>query len=187
MTGLATPDARELIRRMARGDRVAFGDLYDRYARLVLSLALRIVHSQTDAEEVLQEVFWQAWRDAGRYDPNRGSPEAWLVTLARTRAIDVLRSARRVKERGGADLLPRAADPTPGAAERLEARELVVGALNGLSAPQREALELAYYEGLTQTEIAARTGAPLGTVKTRIRDGLARLRTALAAQGWTAS
>jgi RNA polymerase sigma-70 factor (ECF subfamily) len=165
---------------MAGGDRDAFARFYDRYAPLVFPLILRIVRGREDGAEVLQEVFWEAWRGAASYDRARGSPEAWLVTKARARAIDRVRSVRR---RGGTFVAPldeavaaAPAEPGPDAAERAEGRGIVQGALARLPEPQREVIELAYYGGLTQTEIAERLKQPLGTVKTRIRLGLERLR-----------
>jgi len=176
----------DLIRMMASGDREAFGRFYDRYACLVYSLILRIVGVRGDADEVLQEVFWEAWQGAAAYDPARGSPEAWIVMRARTRAIDRVRSVRR---RGETFVAPVddglvAAPPGPGgdAAERAADRGLVTGALAELPPAQREVIELAYYGGLTQTEIAARLDQPLGTVKTRMRTGLERLREILGRQ-----
>jgi RNA polymerase sigma-70 factor, ECF subfamily len=167
---------------MAEGDRAAFKAFYDQYARQVYPFILRIVREPADAADVLQEVFWEAWQSAGSYDPGRGSAEAWLFTRARTRAIDRVRAVRRRSETFVAPLDERvAAAPEPGrdAAERMEDRDLVVGALGRLSESQREVLELAYYGGLTQTEIAERLKQPLGTVKTRIRLGLERLREVL--------
>lgn len=170
----------ELIQRMAAGDREAFGRFYDRYAPLAYSLIVRIVRDAADAADVLQEVFWETWRGAAAYDPARGSPEAWLITRARTRAIDRVRSARR---RGETFMAPldeavAAAPAEPGGdpATRVGDRAAVAGALSRLPGPQREVIELAYYGGLTQTEIAERVKQPLGTVKTRIRLGLERLR-----------
>jgi RNA polymerase sigma-70 factor, ECF subfamily len=173
-------DGAELIRRMAGGDRDAFARVYDRYAPLVFSVIMRIVRAREDAAEVLQEVFWEAWRGAASYDGARGSPEAWLVTRARARAIDRIRSIRRRGETFVAPvdegLAAAPSEPGPDAAERAEGRGLVHGALARLPEPQREVIELAYYGGLTQTEIAERLKQPLGTVKTRIRLGLERLR-----------
>ncbi len=167
----ASPEA--AINRMRCGDDSGLAELYDRYASLVNGLALRILRDPADAQDVLQAVFLQAWRQADRYDSSRGAPEAWLCTIARTRALDHLRRRAVLKER------PEVAGPphpsVPPTVEKLAVR----GALAELSKPQREALELAYYEGLTQTEIAARLGEPLGTIKTRIRSGMARLRVAL--------
>jgi RNA polymerase sigma-70 factor (ECF subfamily) len=170
----------DLIRRMAAGDREAFGRFYDRYSPLVFPLILRIVRDRSDAADVLQDVFWEAWQGAALYDPARGTPEAWMITRARTRAIDRVRALRR---RGETFVPPiddglAAAPPEPGgdAAERAEDRGIIQGALEALPLAQRQVIELAYYAGLTQTEIAERLQQPLGTVKTRIRLGLERLR-----------
>jgi RNA polymerase sigma-70 factor (ECF subfamily) len=178
-----TEEALELILRMAQGDRTALEGLYDRYAQLVFNVAVRILRNHADAEEVVQEVFWQAWRQAGRYEPARGAPWAWLVTLTRARAIDAFRARGPHRRRVELPLSLVATDPVVPPAEQLAEKQLVTGALDGLAATQRELLELAYYEGLTQTEIAARTGVPLGTVKTRLRAGLGRLRDSLLGKG----
>ncbi len=176
---MATPV--DLIRAMAAGDRDAFARFYDRYASLVYPLIVRIVRDRTDAAEVLQDVFWEAWQSAGTYDAARGTPEAWVVMRARARAIDRVRSVRRRSETFAMPLdegaVAMGADPVEDPAERAEVRSAVLGALGELSPAQREVLELAYYGGLTQTEIAERIKQPLGTVKTRIRSGLERLRT----------
>ena len=169
----------ELIRDMAAGNRDALAQLYDRYAARVLPFVLRIVRERADAVEVLQDVFWEAWRGAAAYDPSRGTPEAWIITRARTRAIDRVRPVRR---RGETFVAATAGPPPPpggDAVMRPEDRQLVAGALAQLSEAQREVIELAYYSGLTQTEIAERLEQPLGTVKTRIRLALARLREAV--------
>jgi len=142
---------------MAAGTRDAFAQFYDRYAPLVLPFVLRIVRDRADAADILQDTFWETWRGAAAYDPSRGTPEAWIITRARTRAIDRVRAVRR---RG----------------ETFVAPVDEAGALAQLSGAQREVVELAYYSGLTQTEIAERLEQPLGTVKTRIRLALARLR-----------
>jgi RNA polymerase sigma-70 factor, ECF subfamily len=169
-----------LVRRMAAGDREAFGAFYDRYAPLVYPLIVRIVRDRTDAADVLQEVFWEAWQGATAYDAARGTPEAWMITRARTRAIDRVRALRRRGETfvpaldEGLTAAP--AEAGGDAAERAEDRRLVLSALEELPPAQRQAIELAYYAGLTQTEIAERLKEPLGTVKTRIRLGLERLR-----------
>jgi RNA polymerase sigma-70 factor (ECF subfamily) len=171
-----TPGA-DLIRAMAAGDRDAFARFYDRYAPLVFPLVLRIVRDRADAADVIQDVFWEAWRGAAAYDPGRGTPEAWIVMRARTRAIDRVRSVTRRSETFVAPLDEAAATPSsPDAADRAADRQLVASALGELSPPQREVIELAYYAGLTQTEIAERLEQPLGTVKTRIRLALTRLR-----------
>ncbi|MGH7391267.1 MAG: sigma-70 family RNA polymerase sigma factor [Candidatus Rokuibacteriota bacterium] len=174
------PAGSELIRKMAAGDGDAFGRFYDRYAPLVYPLIVRIVRARGDADDVLQEVFWEAWQGASAYDPNRGTPEAWIVMRARTRAIDRVRSVRRRNDTFVAPVdeavAPARSEPGGDAAERAAHRGLVAGALARLPESQREAIELAYYGGLTQTEIAERLKQPLGTVKTRMRIGLERLR-----------
>jgi RNA polymerase sigma-70 factor (ECF subfamily) len=159
-----------LLHRLTGGDTAALGEFYDLYAGLVNGLALRILRNTAEAEDVVQEVFVQVWRQADRYDPSRGSAEAWLCTIARTRALDRLRrrSARREES---VDVAP-ASSAAPKTEEALAVRK----ALATLSEDQRQALELAYYDGLTQTEIAERLGAPLGTIKTRIRTAMIRLR-----------
>jgi RNA polymerase sigma-70 factor (ECF subfamily) len=173
----------ELIRRMAAGDREAFARFYDRYAPLVYPLVLRIVRDRADAADVLQDVFWEVWQGALTYDAARGTPEAWMITRARTRAIDRVRAVRRRSETFVPPVdegLAAAPVETGGdAAERAEDRGIISAALDRLSPAQREAIELAYYAGLTQTEIATRLKQPLGTVKTRIRLGLERLREAV--------
>src|SRR5262245_38353992 len=181
---VSTSPPAALLTEMARGQLAALEQFYDRYAQLVYNLVLRVVRNRADGDEVVQEVFLQTWRDASRYDPSRGTPEAWVVTLARSRAIDALRAARRRGERIGTRLTRDIADPTPTEASQVADRRSMTGALGELSPAQRELLELAYYEGLTQTEIATRTGLPLGTVKTRIRTGLERLREALPGREW---
>jgi len=168
-----------LIRRVAGGDRQAFADLYDRYAPLAFGLIRRVVLQAAEAEEVLQEVFWQVWLDAGNYDPGRGSPEAWLLNRARSRAIDRLRANRRRGETFVApvdDAIARAPDATANPSVVAEGRQLTETALALLPSRERQVIQLAFYEGLTQSEIARRLGEPLGTVKTRTRTGLTRLR-----------
>lgn len=170
--------AARLVQRAAGGDRRALAELYELHGGRAYALALRILHAPHDAEEIVQETFLEAWRRAAQYDPGRGAPAAWLCTIARTRALDRLRS-RSVGSRtldGAAGEPPPAPPPTPlETAERRETRERVNVALGTLPPEQRLALELAYFEGLTQTEIAARTGDPLGTVKTRVRLALEKL------------
>jgi RNA polymerase sigma-70 factor (ECF subfamily) len=170
----------DLIRAMAAGDRDAFARFYDRYAPLVFPLVLRIVRDRADAADVLQDTFWEAWRGAAAYDPARGTPEAWIVMRARARAIDRVRAMRRREETFVAPVDESRAS-VPGsfggdAAASAEDRQLVATALALLPQSQREVIELAYFAGLTQTEIAERLEQPLGTVKTRIRMALARLR-----------
>lgn len=175
----------EVIRRVAAGDSDALALLYDRYARAVYSLALRIVADPAEAEDLVQEVFSQAWRQAGRYDVRRGPIVAWLLTIARSRAIDRVR-ARRAKPDG---LLMSDERRAQQIADPAEPQEQVVVtadeiarlrvALQKLPMVQRLAIELAFFEGLSHSEIAERLEQPLGTVKTRIRLGLLRLRDAM--------
>lgn len=177
-------DPAVLVLQIARGDRQAFGRFYDRYGSLVFTFAMRLLRVRSEAEDLLQEVFLQAWRQAATYSPERGSPEAWLVTITRSRAIDKLRSMRkREKSIARTDTVEGTeigARVESGAAQS-EAKLVVQDALAGLPEAQRRVLELAYFDGLTQSEIAARLGEPLGTVKTRMRAGLERLRGLLAA------
>jgi RNA polymerase sigma-70 factor, ECF subfamily len=179
-----------LIERMASGDGAALRTLYDQHARGVFSLAVRILRSQQDAEDLVQDVFVQAWRQAGRYDAGRGTVAAWLLMQTRSRAIDKLRSRHARPEGTEADgILEQQRDPAAGAdvqVVRLEQADAIRRAVENLPHGQRAALELAYYEGLTHVEIAERLEEPLGTVKTRIRQGLLRLRDALATSGGTA-
>jgi len=182
---MSTGTGPELIRQMAIGDREAFARFYDRYSPLVYPLILRIVRSRADADDVVQEVFWECWQAAPSYDPARGTPEAWVLTRARARAIDRVRAVRRRTETFVAPLdeaIAARAEAGGDAAERTADRSLVAGVLGGLPDGQREIIELAYYGGLTQTEIAERLKQPLGTVKTRMRLGLERLREAVRRQ-----
>jgi RNA polymerase sigma-70 factor (ECF subfamily) len=172
-----------LIARIAAGDRDAFSRFYDLLAPTAFGLIRRVLRDPEAAAEVLQEVFWQVWREAPRYDPTRGSPEAWLVMRAKTRAIDRLRSIRRRDRTFVApvdeSVAQRAGEPAENPAVVAEDRGLVQTALARLPEPQRRVIELAFFDGLTQSEIATRLGEPLGTVKTRARLGLERLRGAL--------
>jgi RNA polymerase sigma-70 factor (ECF subfamily) len=172
------------IARMAGGDQTALAELYDRHSRQVYSIAVRILQNPADAEDVVQDVFSQAWRHASRYDVARGAVGAWLLTVARSRAIDRLR-ARRVRPDLAAPgkIVRDVLDPALLQDAQLltaEQVERLRGALGELPMPQRTALELAYYEGLTHKEIAERLQEPLGTVKTRIRLAMLKLRDTLA-------
>ena len=150
--------------------------LYDRYSPIVYSVALRVLGDAGAAEDVLQDVFIQLWKNPGLFDSSRGNLGAWLSVIARNRAIDALRKRRPESEI--ADVIVSVQPDLAGDAERSRAMEKVRGALGAMPSAQRIALELAYFEGLTHTEIAAKTGEPLGTVKTRIRAGLLQLRKA---------
>jgi RNA polymerase sigma-70 factor (ECF subfamily) len=180
-----TADAdRSTLERMARGEHDALAELYDRHGRVVYSLALRIVRDQSDAEEVVQDVFSQAWRQSARYSASRGSVIAWLMTLTRSRAVDRLRG-RQARPDASAESTPiiDVSDATPPPDEQLASAMRsgqIRAALQGLPLLQRLAIELAFYEGLTHAEIAERLEQPLGTVKTRIRLGLLKLRDELA-------
>ncbi len=154
------------------------GRLYDRYSSIVYSIALRVLGDTGAAEDVLQEVFLQLWRNPGVFDSSRGNMAAWLAVIARNRAIDSLRKRR--PETDIADVVVSVEPDLAGDTERARAMEKIRGVLGDMPAAQRSALEMAYFEGLTHTEIAARTGEPLGTVKTRIRAGLLSLRKAFA-------
>ncbi len=178
-----------LVARMASGDDRALGALYDRHGRMAYALALAVVREAADAEEVVVDAFGQAWRTAAAFDPRRGSVAAWLSTITRTRALDLVRArARRAHTLEAAarqnDIgfaLPVAGSPDPaGETEGGETRRLVGGALAQLPEPQRRVIELAYFEGLSQSEIAERLAEPLGTVKTRTRAALEKLRGLLA-------
>lgn len=177
----------ELVGRMAARQPEALARLYDRHRTLIFALVLRILRDRAEAEEALADVFHQAWRQAEAFDARRGSVAAWLVTLGRTRALDRVRArARRASaeadmRQGSAPGAPAAS--TPGeAAENSLKRKRIREALATLAEGQRSALEMAYYEGLTHSEIAARLREPLGTVKTRIRQGMIALRDRLAAE-----
>ena len=182
-TGRAVESEDEaLVRRMAAGDEAALGALYDRWHAVVHGLVSRLLRQPDDVDDVVEETFWQAWRQAARFDRTRGAVQTWLLTIARSRALDRVRALRRRREEplvgdDGEVVVQQAAEGDPGLdAEASERRRIVVAALAGLPAEQREALELGYFGGLSQTEIAERTGQPLGTVKTRMRLAMQKLR-----------
>jgi RNA polymerase sigma-70 factor (ECF subfamily) len=179
-----TPD-HELVARMARGDERAIASLYDRYGTVLYAVAYRVVGQRADAEEVVLETFAQAWREAPRFEARRGSVGGWLTMIARSRALDVVR-ARVRRERITASAATERANGVPGMGDwradpsasfdYAERRQRVLAALQGLSPPQRQAIELAFFEGLSQSEIAERLREPLGTIKTRVRLGMQKLR-----------
>jgi RNA polymerase sigma-70 factor (ECF subfamily) len=168
----------DLLRAVAGGDELALAACYDRYRLILFGLILRILHDREEAEDVLQEAFLQVWRRAADFDETRGRAFTWLVTIARSRALDRLRSAgSRMKLAEEAAQIPH--DEIGDAAldaENSETGSIVRKALSELPEEQQKTLFLAYFEGLTQTEIAARLGDPLGTVKTRMRSGMIKLR-----------
>jgi RNA polymerase sigma-70 factor (ECF subfamily) len=182
---LATLRAQEqelaaLIARMSRGDQTALAALYDRTNSLVYGLALRVLQEPAAAEDITIEVYTQVYRQASIYDPSRGTPSAWLLMLTRSRAIDRLRMETQRREReepleAAAVAVAPAADPEACSAVT-ELQRIVRRALATLTPEQRQVIEIAYYSGLSHSEIAARLGLPLGTVKTRIRTGMMLLR-----------
>jgi RNA polymerase sigma-70 factor (ECF subfamily) len=183
--GSETVSAIRLIERVAEQDREAFRQLYDGFASLIFTLAMRMLRTRPDAEDLLQEVFAQVWRQAANYRAERGSPEAWIINIARSRAIDKIRSMRRMDKSFVLTDDPARAESSENvelSAAESEARVTMNSALASLPEAQRKVLELAYFDGLTQSEIAERLAEPLGTVKTRIRSGLQRLKNILGTQ-----
>lgn len=169
----------ELLKLSARGDQQAFARLYDATSSRAHGLAVRVVRDPAQAEEVTQEAFLEVWRTASRFDPARGSAISWLLTIVHRKSVDRVRSAEASSRRESVyhnENQPVAHDATAEAAQAsMEARR-VRGALESLTEVQREALELAYFGGYTHTEVASMLDLPVGTAKTRIRDGLIRLR-----------
>nr|WP_230208982.1 sigma-70 family RNA polymerase sigma factor [Tetrasphaera sp. HKS02] len=176
------PDLAELLRCSARGDESAFADLYDAVAARVYGLVLRVVRDRSQSEEVTQEVFLDIWRTSARFDPSLGSPLGWILTIAHRKAVDRVRSAQASTNREdvyGSRNRDRDYDVTSDTVERRLDAQRVRHALDSLTETQRGAVELAYFGGYTHTEVAGLLGVPLGTAKTRIRDGLIRLRDTL--------
>jgi RNA polymerase sigma-70 factor (ECF subfamily) len=175
-------DLAELLRRSARGDEAAFAELYDATSRRVYGLVLRIVRDPAMSEEVAQEVYLDVWRTSARFDATRGSALSWLMTIAHRAAVDRVRSSeasRRRDDAHAAATQPVDFDQTAEAASASLEAQRVRKALLTLTDAQRSAVELAYLGGYTHTEVASLLGVPLGTAKTRIRDGLIRLRDTL--------
>ena len=171
---------------MAGGDERALGVLYDRWHPLVHGIVMRILQSRDDVDDVVEEAFWQAWRQAARYEASRGTVQTWILTIARSRALDRVRSLKRLREEplegeNGEMLVQQlSAEGNPAFdVEATERRAIIGSALAELPAEQREALELGYFGGLSQSEIAERTGQPLGTVKTRMRLAMQKMRSRL--------
>ncbi len=174
----------ELVAKVSRGDEQALMDLHSRFGNLLVALAQRVLSSREDAEDVVQEVFLQVWRQAIRYDPKRSSVSTWIVMITRSRAIDRLRS-RKVAERVSDSMVEQGMIPTYASAEghsavlHFERRERLQRVLADLPEEQREVLALAYFGGMTQKEIAGQTGIALGTVKTRTLLAMRKLKIAL--------
>jgi RNA polymerase sigma-70 factor (ECF subfamily) len=176
------------VARAAGGDEQAVGTLYDRYGGVLYAVAYRVVGQRADAEDVVIEAFAQAWRDASRFEVTRGSVAGWLTMIARSRALDVVRARSRrdrITASAAADQPQRSpamgdwrTDPFD-SYDHAERRQQVEAALQTLSPPQRQAIELAFFEGLSQSEIAERLKEPLGTIKTRVRLGMQKLRDSL--------
>lgn len=200
-THIASPEARDaqvdadLVARMQSGDERALGAFYDRWFPVVHAVVSRMLKSSADVEDVVEETFWQVWRQAGRFSGDRGSVQTWVLTIARSRALDRLRAVRRRREESieaedvddvVTSMAAPVATPPPDPSievEHGERRGHVLAALGALPNEQRQALELAYFGGLSQTEIAEHTGQPLGTVKTRMRLALQKLRERLSILG----
>ena len=183
MSNLKALDDKELVQAIVDRQEAAVAELYDRFSGMLQALAQRVLSDPADAEEILQETFLQVWNQAGRYDPKRSSVSTWLVLIARSRAIDRLRSAR-VKHRTAVAAQLEKGDmhtSSTGAADVLhgERRLRLSEELSKLPVEQRDVLELAFYRGMTQSEIASQTGIPLGTVKTRTLLAMKKLRKAL--------
>jgi RNA polymerase sigma-70 factor (ECF subfamily) len=180
------PDLAELLKRCGRGDQGAFAQLYDATSSRVFGLTVRVVRDPAQAEEVTQEAFLEIWRTATRFDPDRGSPLSWLLTIGHRKAVDRVRSAQASTRRDTTyhqQTQPVAHDATAEAAHASLEAHRVRSALGSLTPVQREALELAYFGGYTHTEVASMLDLPVGTAKTRIRDGLIRLRDTMGVGG----
>jgi len=168
-----------LITAVRSGNQDAMAELYDRYSSVVYAVALRVLCDAAAAEDVLQEIFMQLWRNPGAFDASRGNLAAWLAVIARNRAVDFLRKRRPRIEIS--EMLVSVEPDLAAAADRARATEKVRAALKEMPSQQRTALELAYFEGYSHSEIAEKTKEPLGTIKTRIRTGLMLLRKAVEA------
>jgi RNA polymerase sigma-70 factor (ECF subfamily) len=174
-SNVVSPDA-VLVSAIRSGDEQAMAQLYERYSAIVYSVALRVLGDTGAAEDILQEVFMQLWRSPDTFDATRGSLPGWLAVITRNRAIDSLRKRR--PEADITDVILCIEPDLVRSAEWSRALETIRGTLGSMPSPQRSALEMAFFEGLTHSEIAEKTGEPLGTIKTRIRTGLLTLRKA---------
>ena len=187
MNGEAELSDESLLEAVARGDETALATLYDRYGRVAYGLAFRVLRDRSLAEDAVQEAFLQVWRSAAQFRPERAKAGTWLLTFVHRRAVDLVRrEERRRTEPAEAAPVPAG----PGADEDAEVRSkraIVQDALRRLPHEQREAIELAYYGGYTQSELAERLGEPLGTIKSRMFAGLTRLRGLLAEAGYESS
>jgi RNA polymerase sigma-70 factor (ECF subfamily) len=178
----------DLLLRIAQKDQPALSTLYDRYARIIYGLAFKSLHSIEESEEVVLDVFSQVWRIAERYDRAKGRADTWLFTLARSRILDRLRKIQRARTATNVSIDAVEIQPKAGDVDlweevsTRERRGRILAALQKIPEEQRTVLELAYYQGLTQSQIAERAGLSLGTVKTRIRLGLSKLKSALDAE-----
>jgi RNA polymerase sigma-70 factor (ECF subfamily) len=173
------PDS-ALVERMITGDESALAAVYDRYAAMIFGMLVRVLRDRQAAEEILQDLFFELWRGASRFDASRGSLPGWLMVIARNRALSRLRKREYREFAENIDAFPANAVPSPVVLEDEAERSLLMGklraAMESLPTEQREAVELAYFEGMTQSEIAARTGSPLGTVKSRVRAAMQSLK-----------
>lgn len=182
MYELDTEAIEELIRRIGTGDRQSFEEFYSRFSGLIYSTALRVLANESDAQDVAQDVLFMIWEKAPMYDPARGKPLTWAITMTRNKAIDRLRSQQRrsrlgedVKRETSDDAFVSRREPVDDI-ENAEQGQIIRSAVMKLNKEQREAIEMAYFKGLTQQEIASRLDEPLGTVKARIRRGMLRLK-----------
>ena len=177
-------DELALLTAISRGDQIAFSAFYDRFSRPVFALALSILRSQSDAEDVLQEVMVKVWAKAQAYSPRAGKPLSWIMTMTRNHAIDRLRSSKRQqelhREAGDESNLHPIEHDTRQETERRESATVIQSAMSDLPKEQRQAINLAYFHGLTHSEIASNLNQPVGTIKARIRRGMQRLRSRLA-------
>jgi RNA polymerase sigma-70 factor (ECF subfamily) len=173
---------RFLIERVSVGDRKAFAELYDLTAPVVFGVALKVLGERSWAEDVTQEAYLQIFNQAGNFQPSSGSVTGWVATIAHRRAVDAVRRAEARRRRERSQPVAPSVDETSEPVVLEDERRRVNAALGSLSDLQREAIELAYYQGLTYREVAERLDAPLGTIKTRMRDGLMRLRSILGAE-----